>query len=338
MPRLTLTAPGLAQTPDWHLSVDGMSPRGPNLSHWPGNRTPPKWKADLSTGICLNYARASTAEQEEFLAGATHVLNDHYDTDGFLSLLSVLAPEVALPREKNLIAAAATGDFQAFQGEAAFAVDRIVLNLAAPHSPIAHEFAGLTQAAKDSRRYAWLLDRAEELLDRPETWTALYQAELDLVSAQLADRQVGCEIHPELGLAVVRSTNPLERLVVNTRAGSCYRVLHFQTTPAGTLYRYHDRTESWFEVHTFAPPPRLDLSTVRDELVAREAACDRGHSDTPSQWCLDEATEPVPELYHGLPSGQEYGQLTRQLTPSSLDPEEVEEVFAQFFARARVQH
>ena len=40
------------------LSVDGMTPRGPNLSHWPGNRTPAAWKADLSTGISLRFARA----------------------------------------------------------------------------------------------------------------------------------------------------------------------------------------------------------------------------------------------------------------------------------------
>ena len=332
MPRLTLTAPGLPHTPEWHLSVDGMSPRGPNLSHWPGNRTPQPWKADLSTGICLNYAKATTGDQEEFLAGAREVLNDHYDTDGFLSLLAVIAPEIALPREEGLLAAAATGDYQAFQSERAFAVDRIVLNLAAPHSPIADEFAGLTQSTKDFRRYAWLLSHATEVLDEPGNWSALYQAELDLVSAQLADRGVCCECREELGLAIVRSQNPLERMVVNTMAGSCYRVLHSQTTTAGNLYRYHDRTESWFEVQTFAPPPRLDLTGVRDELAARESSGSRG------LWCLDGPVEPVPELYHGLPSEQEYGQFTRQLTPSSLDPDEVEDAFVQFFARAQVQN
>ena len=33
----------------WHLSVDGMSPQGPNLSHWPGNRTPAEFKAFIDS-------------------------------------------------------------------------------------------------------------------------------------------------------------------------------------------------------------------------------------------------------------------------------------------------
>ena len=114
-----------------------MSPRGPNLSHWPGNRTPDHWKADLSTGICLNFARAPHSAQLEFLEGAQTVLNDHYDTDGFLSLLAALRPDVILPRETTALDAAATGDYQAFQTDQGFAIDRIVLNLATPTSPIA---------------------------------------------------------------------------------------------------------------------------------------------------------------------------------------------------------
>src|SRR5262249_9093223 len=84
---------GIPGTPANHLSVDGMTPVGPNLSHWPGNRTPPEWKSDLSTGICLNFARAAASARERFLDGAAVVLNDHYDTDGFLSLVAVLRPE-----------------------------------------------------------------------------------------------------------------------------------------------------------------------------------------------------------------------------------------------------
>src|SRR5262245_51148787 len=108
---LRLGFAGLPDTPDLHLSVDGMTSCGPNLSHWPGNRTPPCWKDDLSTGICLRFARAQPAEQRDFLAGAEVVLNDHYDTDGFGSLLAILRPPVAFAREELVLAAAATGDF-----------------------------------------------------------------------------------------------------------------------------------------------------------------------------------------------------------------------------------
>ena len=88
--------------------------------------TPARWKADLSTGICLNFARADRREQAAFLDGARVVLNDHYDTDGFGSLLAVLRPEMAFAHEELLLSAAATGDFGIFLTWRAFAIDRIV--------------------------------------------------------------------------------------------------------------------------------------------------------------------------------------------------------------------
>src|SRR5690606_31771538 len=124
-----------------YLSVDGMTPCGPNLSHWPGNRTPRRYKADLSTGICLSFARADAAEQRAFLAGVSAVVNDHYDTDGFLSLLAVTRPELALAHEETCLSAAATGDYGAYQSQRGFAIDRVVTRLAAAESPLAGEFA-----------------------------------------------------------------------------------------------------------------------------------------------------------------------------------------------------
>jgi len=320
---LRLVSPDQPETPDWHLSVDGMSPRGPNLSHWPGNRTPDHWKADLSTGICLNFARAPHSAQLEFLEGAQTVLNDHYDTDGFLSLLAALRPDVILPRETTALDAAATGDYQAFQTDQGFAIDRIVINLATPTSPIAHEFESLKRPAKDHARYRWLIDHAEDVLDHPEQFSVLFQSELDAVHQQLEDPAVEHELHEDLGLALIRSPFPLHRLVLNTLASTCFRVLHSITTPDGTLFRFHYRTESWFEVQTFTAPPRVDLTPLCTELQA---------TVTHASWNVDPITEPVPELYHGIAAPQLYGQLTRQLTHSPLPPADVEALFARFFA------
>ena len=38
--------------------------------HWPGNRTPARWRADLSVEIALRFARAGAREQREFLGDA----------------------------------------------------------------------------------------------------------------------------------------------------------------------------------------------------------------------------------------------------------------------------
>jgi len=330
-PRLQLGFAGVDGTPDWHLSVDGMTPRGPNLSHWPGNRTPAKWKADLSTGICMQFARADAAEQDEFLAGATVVLNDHYDTDGFGSLVAVLQPQLAFAHEELLLAAAATGDFGLFTTWRGFAIDRIVANLAGPQSPVRDHFAGLSGPKKSFARYRWLLEHAEELLREPERLAPAYEAELAAVEESLRACRRGAltrRLHPEIGLAVVETRQPVPRIVLNTLAGA-FRVLHGVHTSEGTLWRFHDRTESWFELATFRALPRRDLRPLAQTLHALEPA----HEGM--QWCVDAPTEPIPELYFGAPAAQEYGQVSRRLAPSRLTATAVESAFVSFFETAR---
>jgi hypothetical protein len=327
--RLQLGYAGANGVSEPHLSVDGMTPRGPNLSHWPGNRTPPAWRADLSTGIALRFARAERAAQHAFLGDATLVVNDHYDTDGFGSLLAVLRPELAFAREELLLAAAATGDYGTWQTWRAFAIDRIVAGLASPASPVAGAFAGVADADELSlRRYAWLLDHANAVLDHPGQFAALYADELARVQAEL-ERGLGGAVErqhlPALGLTVLRSDGVRHRMTLNTLAGA-YRVLHVHRERDGTRYRYHDRTESWFELVTLQPPPRRDLRP----LAARLAALEPGHDG--ASWNADPPDEPIPELYFGVPSAQAYGQLTRELRPSRLAEHAVVAAFAGHFA------
>lgn len=320
-----LTAPGLADTPAWHLSVDGMSPTGPNLSHWPGNRTPAAYKADLSTGICLRFAAAPKSEREDFLQGAEAVLNDHYDTDGFGSLLSILRPGFAAGHREQLLRAAGTGDFGVFIDEAAFAVDRSILHLAAPHSPVAGEFAGLAGADKMLARYRWLIDNAALLLEDWPRFGALFQAELGQVLEDLERPDIQVRSLPELELCLIRSRGAVHRMALNTLAGSCYRVLHSAESEDGWRFRYHDRTESWFELATFAPLGRKDLRPLAGRL--QELWTSR---EGPARWCADAPDQPIPELYHGIDAPQEYGSVTRELSPLQLDPGELEAAVQDF--------
>lgn len=329
---LRLGFPGANGAVPPHLSVDGMTPAGPNLSHWPGNRTPRQWRADLSTGIALRFARAAAAEQRQFLADVAVVLNDHYDTDGFGSLLAVLRPQVAFAHEELLLAAAAVGDFGTWSTPRAFAVDRAVVRLAHPDSPVAAEFAGEDDPARSSlRRYQWLLEHADELLAAPERFAALsadeagrITSEIDLGLRGAVDRRA----FAALGLVVLTTRGPRHRMTLNTLAGA-FRVLHVEQSAAGPCYRYHDRTESWFELVTQAPLPRFDLRP----LAARLAELEPPHDG--AQWCADPPSEPIPELYFGVPGAQEYGQITRVLVPSRLPPERVADLCAAHFANFR---
>jgi hypothetical protein len=329
MPRLQLGFAGAGGLSVPHLSVDGMTPHGPNLSHWPGNRTPPQWRADLSTGIALRFARAAAEEQERFLGDAELVVNDHYDTDGFASLLAVLRPELAFAREELLLAAAATGDYGTWQTWRGFAIDRIVAGLASEKSPVRGAFHGVGDPEKLSlRRYEWLLEHATSVLDHPGQFAPLYADEMARVQEEVARGLAGDlerRAFAPLGFTVLTSNGGRLRMTLNTLAAN-YRVLHVQRDPDGTRYRYHDRTESWFDLVTFRPLPRVDMRP----LAARLAAIEPEHDG--ASWQADEPGEPIPELYFGVPSRQAYGQLTRELRPSRLPPERVVAAFASHFA------
>src|SRR5216683_8147229 len=91
------------------LSVDGTVGNAVHFSHWKVNRTPESVKADTSTEIALNLVAAPN--REELTQGIDLVTNNHFDTDGVLSVWTVLAGERALELRDKLIAAAEAGDF-----------------------------------------------------------------------------------------------------------------------------------------------------------------------------------------------------------------------------------
>src|SRR5258708_11735264 len=97
----------LAHTPK--LSIDGTVDNAIHFSHWKGNETPASVKADTSTEIALNLV--SAPNREELTQGIDLVTNNHFDTDGVLSVWTVLTGERALELRDRLIAAAEAGDF-----------------------------------------------------------------------------------------------------------------------------------------------------------------------------------------------------------------------------------
>src|SRR5712692_11485297 len=98
---------GLANTPK--LSVDGTVGNAVHFSHWKGNETPASVNADTSTEIALNLVAA--ANREELTRGIDLVTNNHFDTDGVLSVWTMLTGERALELRDKLIPAAEAGDF-----------------------------------------------------------------------------------------------------------------------------------------------------------------------------------------------------------------------------------
>jgi hypothetical protein len=94
------------------LSVDGLVENAIHFSHWAGNQTDASVKADTSTEIALNVVESKN--REELTKGIDLVTNNHFDTDGLLSVWAVLSGPSASELRREIIPAAEAGDFSEF--------------------------------------------------------------------------------------------------------------------------------------------------------------------------------------------------------------------------------
>src|SRR3982074_528352 len=141
---------GLANVPK--LSVDGTVGNAIHFSHWKGNQTPASVKADTSTEIALKLVAAPNREQ--LTRGIDLVTNNHFDTDGVLSVWTVLTGERALELRDGLIAAAEAGDFSERSTEDGVRASIVIQGSDSPTdnsgSPLARQLAG--EAVDDEAR------------------------------------------------------------------------------------------------------------------------------------------------------------------------------------------
>ncbi|MDX6710066.1 MAG: hypothetical protein QOH96_1082 [Blastocatellia bacterium] len=94
------------------LSVDGLVENAIHFSHWAGNLTDASVKADTSTEIALNVVESNN--REELTKGIDLVTNNHFDTDGLLSVWTLLTGPSASELRHEIISAAEAGDFSEF--------------------------------------------------------------------------------------------------------------------------------------------------------------------------------------------------------------------------------
>jgi len=166
---------GLSGVPK--LSVDGMVEGAVHLTHWRGNRTPEELLADTSTEIALNLV--ASPRRQELTQGIDLVTNNHFDTDGLLSVWAVLAGPRALDLRELLVPAAEAGDFSEYTGAQAVRASIVIQGSDTPvahgvASPLGRHLAGA--AALDERRaYELLLPEVERVLTRTDDYEPLWR-------------------------------------------------------------------------------------------------------------------------------------------------------------------
>ena len=314
------------------LSIDGLVPQSVHFSHWQGNQTPAEVKADTSTEIALNLA-ASPAPRE-LTQGIELVTNNHFDTDGVLSVWTMLTGERALDLRAELIAAAEAGDFSANTGAQAIRAslilqggDCVVPDAAAGGvaSPLARHLAGGgVEELDEARAYALVLPEVERVITQTDAFEHLWHDEWAKIEMSLESFARGAsrvEEDTESGLSVITLSRDLygARGFTPTRHAAPYTAitehargrLYLIAIPLerGWGYRVDYPYYSWADTVTRPPITRHDFAP----LIARLAELEQNRE---GRWQLD--TE-------GLSSAFNFVDGDGSLRASSLTPEKIAE-------------
>lgn len=160
------------------LAVDGTVDNAIHFSHWQGNETPEEVKADTSTEIALNLV--VSPNRDKLTRGIDLVTNNHFDTDGLLSVWAVITGERAADYRDVLIAAAEAGDFSEYSTETGIRVSIAIQGSDQAGSnndsgsPLARKLAG-SEVDDDARAYELLMPEVERLITNIDDYEDLWR-------------------------------------------------------------------------------------------------------------------------------------------------------------------
>lgn len=259
------------------------------LSHWPKSGTPAELKGDTSTAIVFNYL-----DRPQFRVEADVVSNNHFDEDGLVGIYALLEPAMAERHRDLLVDVAQAGDFGIFAKRQAA---RIAFTLSAyadaDTSPLPRSLFELPYSELASDLYVRLLDVLPRLLTSLDDYRALWESEdANLAASEelIENGLITIDERPDLDLAIVRLPEDLTRHRVHRftqqRLAECHpfalhnrtartRLLLLQGSRVELQYRY----ESWVQMASRRPAPRVDLSELANELNLEEA--------TEGRWIFD---------------------------------------------------
>ena len=282
------------------------------LSHWPRNRTPPELKADTSTEIVVNYLRSP--KRDEYRQDAEAVSNNHFDVDGLMSVWAVLNPEAALDRAELLVAIGECGDFDRWSGEQATKITCALYGLElSPHSPLRPQLAGMDYLQRTAFLYSETLPMVSQLLDDVDAFETYWRQEFDRVQADrdlFARGEASVQENEDLDLAVVTLPREVHDMALYEQTSCTRVVLVIDEFRYQVRYRY----ESWVELQSRRPPPRIDLKPLADMLQTFEG--------NDGEWVADEVQHTLPRLRLRGPAGG--------TSPSSITPGLFVRLFASY--------
>jgi len=312
------------------LSVDGTVDNAVHFSHWQGNETPAELKADTSTEIVLNLV--ASPNRKELTRGIELVTNNHFDTDGVLSVWTVLAGERALELNDKLIPAAESGDFSEFTSESAVRASIAIQGSdqltpgEESASPLASFLAGET-VTDEARAYELVLPEVERLLAKPDEYESLWRGPWERIALAIESFERGASNVTEFqdtGLSMVTLArevfgpsgfDPTQHTAPYTAISRYAKGrLFLVATPLdkGWAYRVDYPYYSWAETVVRPHIARRDFSQLLTELNQLEQGQE-------GSWKLDNGE---------MTSAIKFLSTEGRLAASTLKPDEVARIFS----------
>ena len=270
-----------------NIIVDGAAAPGTvlTLSHWPRSGTPATLRADTSAEIVFNYLDTPSLHVDVDAAS-----NNHFDEDGLIGLFTLVEPVIASRWRDRLVDAVTAGDFGVYRSRDAARI-AFVLGTYADQatSPLPlSTFAG-SYAEVAANLYRELLPIVPQVLAHVDDYRQLWEAddrELAASEAALDGGIVMIEPHDDLDLAIVRvpdGTAVPHPTALHTRTRHS-RLIVVRGGSVELRYRY----EGWVQFASRAIAPRVDLTSLANELSAEEQQ---------GRWVFDGVDAITPRLY-----------------------------------------
>jgi len=311
------------------LSVDGTVGNSIHFSHWQDNETPEEVKADTSTEIALNLV--TSPNRDNLTQGIELVTNNHFDTDGMLSVWTVMTGERAAQYRDVLIAAAEAGDFSEYSTETGIRVSIAIQGSDQASSnnddgsPLARRIAG-AEVDDDARAYELVMPEVERLITNINDYEDLWRDGWENIAKAVESFEAGAskvtEL-PENQISLITLApeifsgsgfNPTRHAAPYTAISRYARgMLYLIAIPAGGgwFYRIDYPYYSWAETVVRPTVQRRDFTDALRRLNDTERNA--------GSWQLDNRE---------MTSAVKFLDETGSLAASSYSPDEIANIIA----------
>ncbi|WP_340613307.1 DUF6687 family protein [Xenorhabdus thailandensis] len=253
------------------------------LSHWPANRTPECYEANLSTESVFRFLAGN-----ERLNDTQYVTTDHFDLDGLASVYALLAPDHAQSHKQLLINIARFGDFASGHStkarRLAFSLNTIAVQTINSTKTLLHE------SSRIAALFSTMLPALRDLLDDevlPELLWHEAEQQYHKTEKLLDNQDIIIEQYPEIDLALFRlPKDTVSELNISQRYFGLSPIAFHNRTLLSTIaivvqndIVIQQRYEGWVALTSSAPRPRRDLAIFARSLQEAETSNCRWHYD-----------------------------------------------------------